>query len=313
MRKILHYLKQHLKEDFNPVIYTSIGIFLSICILLNFTFDFEDRFLDTRPGIQRFFFFFITHAIAYYVPVGLYTLIKKESALHSMGFWTKSSFALVLLSLDRSNLILMPMVNEAMQPQLQFYASKITNNLSGAFFLIMPFLFFYRMFESNQGHRYGLNGKKFNSTPYFLILLFMIPVIAFASFLPSFIDQYPMYLSTNAHKYWGIPEWITVAGYEFSYGINFISIEFFYRGLMVIGMTSFLGRSSVLCMTSLYCFLHFGKPMGEAISSIFGGFTLGVIAYETRTIWGGVIAHIGIAWMMEIAGYVQSLFYSKPL
>jgi hypothetical protein len=55
----------------------------------------------------------------------------------------------------------------------------------------------------------------------------------------------------------------------------------------------------------LYCTLHFGKPMGEAVSSVFGGYILGVVAYETRSIWGGVIVHIGIAWMMEIIAFAQ--------
>jgi len=68
---------------------------------------------------------------------------------------------------------------------------------------------------------------------------------------------------------------------------------------------SVLGRGAVLTMVVTYCFLHFGKPLGESISSIFGGFILGVVAYETRSIWGGVILHMGIAWMMDLAAYLQ--------
>jgi hypothetical protein len=70
-------------------------------------------------------------------------------------------------------------------------------------------------------------------------------------------------------------------------------------------MMGVLGRGAVLSMAVLYCTLHFGKPMGEAISSIFGGYILGVVAYETKSIWGGVIVHIGIAWMMEIIAFLQ--------
>ena len=59
-------------------------------------------------------------------------------------------------------------------------------------------------------------------------------------------------------------------------------------------------------MITVYCFLHFGKPMGEAISSIFGGYILGILAYESRNIYGGLIAHLGVAWGMEYLAYLQT-------
>lgn len=73
----------------------------------------------------------------------------------------------------------------------------------------------------------------------------------------------------------------------------------------MIGLAPFLGRSGVLAMAVIYCSLHFGKPAGEAISSIFGGYILGIVAYETKSVWGGVIVHVGIAWLMELIGYLQ--------
>jgi hypothetical protein len=35
---------------------------------------------------------------------------------------------------------------------------------------------------------------------------------------------------------------------------------------------------------------------------------LGVIVYNTRSIWGGLLVHLGIAWLMEAAGYVANNF-----
>jgi hypothetical protein len=54
--------------------------------------------------------------------------------------------------------------------------------------------------------------------------------------------------------------------------------------------------------------LHFGKPMGEAVSSIFGGFILGVIALYSRSILGGVIIHLGVAWLMEFTAWCQHIY-----
>jgi hypothetical protein len=55
-------------------------------------------------------------------------------------------------------------------------------------------------------------------------------------------------------------------------------------------------------MAIFYCTIHFGKPLGECISSFFGGIILGVVSYHTRTIFGGFMVHVGIAWLMELAG-----------
>lgn len=60
-------------------------------------------------------------------------------------------------------------------------------------------------------------------------------------------------------------------------------------------------------MVVWYCSIHFGRPLGEAISSLFGGYLLGVLALSTRSIWGGLLIHIGIAWGMEIAAFLQRM------
>ena len=116
-----------------------------------------------------------------------------------------------------------------------------------------------------------------------------------------------MYKTSGAHIHLGVPEWVTAATYEIAYGLDFITVEYLFRGFMVIGMMSVLGRGSVLSMAVIYCFLHFGKPAGEAISSIVGGYILGVVAYETQSIWGGIIVHMGIAWMMEAIAFLHKI------
>jgi membrane protease YdiL (CAAX protease family) len=82
-------------------------------------------------------------------------------------------------------------------------------------------------------------------------------------------------------------------------------VELAFRGFLVIGMARWLGTRAVLPMAVMYCVLHFGKPMGEAIASFFGGYILGVLALRSRSIWGGVVVHLGLAWMMEFAAYLQ--------
>jgi hypothetical protein len=190
---------------------------------------------------------------------------------------------------------------------IQLWSFKVVNNISSLFTVIIPILLYYHYEERQETHIYGFQLKHFDFKPYVALLLLMIPIIIAASFTQGFQQQYPMYKTSDAHLYFNVPEWITTATYELAYGFDFVSVEFLFRGFMVIGMISILGRGAVLSMAVAYCFLHFGKPAGEAISSIFGGYIIGVIAYETKSIWGGILIHLGIAWSMECAAYLQKL------
>lgn len=306
MKKIWNHLRNHFTADFHAKHYGFVVLFLTACIWFNYKVDFEDSFLDQQEGFIKFLYFFVTQLTVYLVPVFSYAYFyKRKDFLKSPEFWIKSCFALALLSFDRCVFFIDALVDELFHPRMQYWASKVANNLLGIFTMILPLFILYRIYDKTQKHLYGLGPKQFDPRPYLTMLAIMLPLLIAASFLPSFLNQYPMYNSTFAHKYMNVPEWVTVAGYEIAYGVNFVSIEFFFRGFLVIGMTATLGRGAVMAMASVYCVLHFGKPMGEAISSIFGGYILGVVAYETRGIWGGVIVHVGIAWLMELVAFIQ--------
>ena len=96
--------------------------------------------------------------------------------------------------------------------------------------------------------------------------------------------------------------------FELIYGMDFLSVELLFRGALIIGMTKVLGKEAVLPMVAAYVFIHFGKPAGEAISSFFGGFILGIHSYYKKNIFAGIIIHVGIAWMMEIAAILQHVY-----
>lgn len=309
MKKIWGLLITHVKADFHPGYYGAVFVFLVICITLNFTYDIEDSHIDTLDGISRFVSFFAAHALAWFVPVFLGLWFRRKSFRLSREFWLRSIIALALLSLERSNLLLDPLVDR-FDFAMQHYAHKVLNNFSGIVLVVLPLYLFFRWKDQRHTNFYGLTTLPFDVRPYFILLAIAIPMLAVASFNKGFQHQYPMYVETGAYIFLEINQWITVAVYEFAYAVNFVSIEFFYRGFLVLGMASVLGRSSVLPMACLYCFLHFGKPAPEAISSIFGGYLLGVISFETRSIWGGIIVHIGIAWSMELLAFLQKQWNS---
>lgn len=135
----------------------------------------------------------------------------------------------------------------------------------------------------------------------------MAPFILWASFQQDFLNYYPEYKPSLAENYLGWPYWTTFGIHEIFYGMGFLSIEFLFRGFLVLAMIKYLDKGAVFIMVALYCYLHFGKPLGEAVGSIFGGTILGIITYYSRSIWGGLLIHLGIAYLMDLFAVVQHL------
>jgi membrane protease YdiL (CAAX protease family) len=139
------------------------------------------------------------------------------------------------------------------------------------------------------------------------MLLIMIPLIAAASTQPDFQAMYPkLKLITTASTIDKLSWWKKLL-FELSYGSDFISIELFFRGFLILAFIKWAGKDAILPMACFYCTIHFGKPLGECISSYFGGMILGIVVYNTRSIFGGLMVHLGIAWLMEIGGYIHPL------
>lgn len=311
MLTIWKYLSSHLRQDFNALQYLLIGVFLAAAIYFNYLTDFQHGFLDSQKGFLKLFFRLIFFSTAYYTSITITCLVKRNIyVLTNPAFWIKSVLALLLLSLDSSLPFLQGWIDQSMAVQVQYWAYKVAVNLISFFTILLPLYLFFYLYEKNETHLYGLRTKNFDTRPYFQMILIMLPILVAASFHGSFLRAYPLYKSSGAHGFLGVPEWVTIVGYELAYGLDFITVEYLFRGFMVIGMINILGRNAILPMAATYCFLHFGKPPGEAISSVLGGYILGVVAYETKGIWGGVIVHLGIAWMMELIAFTQKWFHS---
>lgn len=172
--------------------------------------------------------------------------------------------------------------------------------------LILVFITWY-LKDRNSQPFYGAK-PLVNIKPYILMLLVMIPLIALASTQPDFLRVYPKaQVLNNISMNSATGKWRYFL-FELCYGFDFISIEFFFRGFLILALANICGRHCIIPVACFYCTIHFGKPMGEAISSFLGGILLGIISYNTGSIWGGLLVHLGIAWMMEAGGWLGHLF-----
>jgi hypothetical protein len=174
--------------------------------------------------------------------------------------------------------------------------------------LVLILLLFHLLYFKGGGF-YGLVPRRFNYTPYLVMLLVMMPVIGAASTQPDFLEVYPKMKNILPLPVGASPGWFYGALFELSYGTDFLSIEIFFRGFLVVGLMKWVGKDAILPMACFYCSIHFGKPLGECVSSYFGGLLLGIISYHTRSIYGGLIVHLGIAWFMEIGGFIGNRLF----
>ena len=140
--------------------------------------------------------------------------------------------------------------------------------------------------------------------PYLLLLLAAVPLLAIAGPMDQFQATYPKVKNITFIDPYTSYDVLCRFIFELSYGSDFLTIESFFRGLVVLAFVRYVGKDAVLPMAAFYCTIHFGKPLFECITSYFGGIMLGVIVYYTRSIWGSLIVHLGIAWLMEVVSVI---------
>lgn len=318
MKKLIKYIISFIKEDFNPWSYGIAFLFLIAAIVYNYTYSatstWEHKVLDSyyRKPPLGMFYYFLFYAVVYYLMV-----VQKaftENARHILTdkkFWLKSLFFLALLG-AAIGFSLIDKWAKNFHGYEEYYISKLSGNLRFVIVFIVPLIVVWKIFDSKIESPYGLTLKNFNAKPYLLMLLIMVPLVVVASFQPDFIKMYPKFKPWFPQgDVFSMSRFQMTAIYEVTYAANFVMIEWFFRGALVIGMVAVMGRHAVLPMAVTYCTIHFGKPLAECISSFFGGYLLGIIAMYTRSIFGGCIVHMGIALLMEGVAMLQYYLFLK--
>lgn len=187
---------------------------------------------------------------------------------------------------------------------------KILFNSYGLITITFVLLLFKFIFDPKAGEGlYGFQLKKVDFKVYWIMLMGMVPIIYLATLLPDIQSYYPTYKRVGGAafaNYFRVVEWVSIVFYKSVYLIDFLNTELFFRGFLIIGLSKLMGKNVVLPMCAAYVVLHFGKPAGEAISSVFGGYILGTVALYSRNIWGGVFLHGGIALLMELFAFLKN-------
>lgn len=303
------YIRNYLATDFKWAPHILAAFFLTITIWLNYQYHLYDRmtavYYKTPISILVYWLFYSFAFLSTVIFISIFK--EKDKPIFNTKFIVFGLIGLVFLSLDSSYYLLQ--FTDPIMPNNIFvynWAKSLAGNLSSFVTVIVPLYIMYFTVNYFKPEFYGLRLNGAKAKNYLWLILFMIPLIYIASFRPDFLETYPTYSDHFEYRFLGTDQWKTVGIYELCYGFDFVSVELFFRGFLVVALSRFVGKDAILPMVVVYAFLHFGKPAGETISSIFGGYILGILAFQSRNIFGGLIAHLGVAWGMEYFAYLQS-------
>ncbi|MFL5772695.1 MAG: CPBP family intramembrane glutamic endopeptidase [Flavisolibacter sp.] len=302
MKTILGYVLDYWRSVDKRILFIT-SFFLGIGIFINYYNNINHK-VGRLGNWQQYLFWYLVFLTAFSFPYFLYAIFRKHPVFRRNDFLFLLFLAPLLFSWK--------MVYDI---DLKWSDSTVNNSFLNAV-IYWPFklavisialLIIWKLGREKQPF-YGISTKNFSATPYLLMLLIMIPLIAAASTQHDFLAMYPKLKNLSYLK--SMPNnGLFKILFELSYGSDFITIELFFRGFLVLAFCKWFGKDAILPMAVFYCTIHFGKPVGECISSFFGGLILGVVVYHTRTILGGLIVHLGIAWMMELGGYLGNILW----
>jgi len=295
-------------------------LFVALLVFLNYTWGIEKRIRDLRPWYASMLCFFFFYGFVYFFAWVIQAYWSGTLSGIKKGFLPLLLLAPLFFSAKVIHWDLSPLLRSSWAYPWNKYVL-IVLQLPAKLLLLLILLYACRKLENSrqqgsgdaEGNAresfWGLTTKGFSARPYFLILAMLIPLIGLASTQHDFLHVYPKVRNISFISGHTRVLWLWKLLYEISYGLDFVSIELFFRGFLVIGLSRYAGPAVILPMAAFYCTIHFGKPLGECITSFFGGLALGVIAWRSRSILGGLIVHLGMAWIMEIGGTLGSLYF----
>jgi len=146
--------------------------------------------------------------------------------------------------------------------------------------------------ERPRDYGMSLNGFRKHLPLYLGLYAFMFPFLWWAAHQPGFAETYPFY--DRAHE----GGWHFV-GYELVYGLQFVGVEFFFRGFLTFALFKRFGYHALFIVAVPYVMIHFNKPVPETIGALVAGVVLSYLALKSGNIWLGVLLHFGIAVTMD--------------
>lgn len=148
-------------------------------------------------------------------------------------------------------------------------------------YFIIPLLIVLFLFRENpREYGFSFGDWKLGLTYTLIGIAFMAPIIYFLGHSNESMKTY------YARLVIGLP-WTTF--------IDLIGWEFFFRGWILFSYARKLGPEALWLQAVPFALAHVGKPEVETISTIFGGFAFGWVAWRTKSFFYPFLIHWFIA------------------
>ncbi len=296
-----------IKKDFLWVKYLSALALAVLIIIAQVKFSIYDIIIaptyDDGTSILRIPLIYIMVYFLVLIPS-----LAMHSELWRLRRWQVWVFPIILLTIDGAGQGYYGYMQWADEHGVtlkdRYYLRLVGSFMFRSVFIVLMLCVFRKLTEG----RFGLFGLR-RSTKYLrvyaLIYVLLLPMFLYVSFTPQFLDYYPKMFIDYYDGALGWDRWQLTGLFELFYANDFIGVEGMFRGALVIGMSRWLGCRAVLPMALTYMCIHLGKPDLELCSSVIGGYILGVLAWRTHHLWGGIIIHLGIAMFFEAVGIAR--------
>lgn len=166
-------------------------------------------------------------------------------------------------------------------------------------FILLPWLvirFGFKQSMRDFGWRWNQVSEHWRG--YLLLLSPILIFVVLVSFGDDFVNHYPFYRLAGR-------SWLDLLLWELLYMSQFVFLEFFFRGFMLNALRPAMGANAIWVMCVPYMMIHLPKLPLEATGAILFGLFLGILALQSRSIWGGVLVHAGVALSMDVAALLR--------
>jgi len=303
---IIRYIREFYQKGINLYYFLLVLLLIGSCIYLNYWHFLEARYV--AGGLTKwsnFFGYYLLYFIPFVIAFFLQLLFFKDCGYYkNYWFWIILVLAPAFFSFRVNFDLHQPLIAKLWNGDEREFWLRSLNWVVRVFVVLIPVFMIWWIKDKKNQPFYGTKAL-IEIRPYLIMLLIMVPLVALASTQKDFLQMYPK-AKVIAQLDLPSKRWHYFI-YELCYGFDFISIEFFFRGFLILSLAKICGPQCIIPVACFYCTIHFGKPMGEAISSFWGGLLLGIISFNTRSVWGGLIVHLGIAWLMEAGSSIALL------
>lgn len=174
------------------------------------------------------------------------------------------------------------------------------------FYLCLPMIVLWSCRRSGRECGWTVRGLADHWVSYLILFIPVSVAVVIVSGRADFLANYP-FLHHPAN-------WQELLIWELCYIAQFIALEFFFRGFMVLGLRKHVGDiAAVLIMLLPYVMIHFGKPLLETCGALIAGAVLGLLALRTGSMAGGACLHAMVAVQMDLFALSRKGWFAPGL